>query len=42
MKKTILVLMLSCMLAFAGGAGAVMGPGMMGGGMNMTNTVVSA
>ncbi len=38
MKKTILVLMLTCLLALAGSAGAVMGPGMMGGGMNMTNT----
>ncbi len=47
MKRTILVLILSCLLAFAGSAGAAMGGGMMGGitptammggGMNMTNT----
>jgi hypothetical protein len=47
MKRTILVLMLACLLAFAGNAGAAMGGGMMGGvtptammggGMNMTNT----
>lgn len=47
MKRTILVLMLTCLLAFAGSAGAAMGgsmmggttpSAMMGGGMNMTNT----
>ena len=47
MKKTILVSMLTCLLAFAGSAGATMGVGMMGsttpsvmmgGGMDMTNT----
>jgi len=47
MKKTILVLMLTCLLTFAGSAGAAMSGGMMGsvthsvmmgGGMNMTNS----
>ena len=48
MKKAISVLMLTCLLAFAGIAGAAMGSGMMGGGetpsammgggMNMSNT----
>lgn len=38
MKKTILVSMLTCLLTFAGSAGAAMGGGMMGGGMNMANT----
>ena len=38
MRKTILVSMLTCLLTFAGSAGAAMGGGMMGGGLNMTNT----
>jgi hypothetical protein len=38
MKKTILVSMLTCLLTFAGNAGAAMGGGMMDGNMNMTNT----
>ncbi len=37
MKKTVLVLMITCMLALTGSAGAAMGSGMIGAGMNMTN-----